>query len=251
MNTKILKEKWELFKEKWSKFLERIEKSWDNACARHKSLAWIDDHVLFWLWRKPKDCYYSVRCWFRHNWNKEHWALIKAAFHSYPWDSWFITDLEERQIDKYLEHFTKTQLMVDEQYNEIMKTLRWAKHCIHSINNESDLFHYDGEIISVPQKKNEKTGEWEDAGEGEPMMTGERKVDEGPKFELWRMDTDRLIYNYDGPRVNRRNAARFLNKQWVESERFQKGDMDHELYVAKCRHIYYRIREQYTDLWWD
>ena len=240
------------FKEsKWSVLQKKIEKSWDNACARHKTLAWIDDYILLWLWRKPKDTYYSIRCWFRYNWTREHWELLKSAFHSYPWDQAFLTDLEEKQIDKYLAHFEKNQRMVDEQYNAIMKSLRWAKHCIHIINNDSELFHYDGEIISVPQKKNEETGEWEDAGEGEPMMTGERKVDEGPKVELWRMDFSDMVYNYDGPRVNRRNAARFINKDWLASERFQNGGLDSELYLAKCRHLYYRIREQYTDLWWD
>jgi hypothetical protein len=238
--------------EKWKrKTLKKIEKKWDNACARHKSLAWVDDNILYWLWRRPKDAYYSVRCWFRYNWCREHWELLKAAFHSYPWDPCFLTYLEERQIDKYIAHFKTHQRMIDEQYNEIVRSLRWAKYCISIINDDSELFHYDGEMKSVPQIKNEETGEWEDVGEPEPMLTGERKVDEGPEYKLYRIDMDSMKYVYDGPRVNTRNAARFLNKKVVESDYFKEGHMRHELYVAKCRHLYYLIRERCTDLWWD
>ena len=37
----------------------------------------------------------------------------------------------------------------------------------------------------------------------------------------------------------------------IESKYFKEGNGLSDLYVAKCRHLYYKIREQYTGLWWD
>ena len=235
------------------KRLGRIPVKWHNACVRHKSLAWVDDNIIWWLWDKPKDWYRSTRHWFYCNWNRWHWRLVKTALLSHPWDGGFILSLEECQIDKQIHWFAHHQLMVDEQYNEIVKSLRWAKHCIHVMNNDHELFHFDGQMKSVPQKFNPETHEWEDCGEAEPMLTGERtlRTEDGHDIGLCRIDMDGMRYVYDGPRVNRRNAARFLDRRVVESERFSEGRWDGDLYLAKCRHLYYRIREQYTEKWWD
>jgi hypothetical protein len=69
--------------------------------------------------------------------------------------------------------------------------------------------------------------------------------------ELYRYDNSDSKYVYDGPRLNKRNARRFMNKQTVENDYFKEGNMDHDYYMSKCRHLYYMIRERYTDLWWD
>lgn len=250
-----------MFKDKISHFWESIKKwfkkipvKWNNACVRHKSLAWIDDNVFWWLYDKPREWYLNIRHWFYCNWNVYHWRLVKTAFLTHPWDGGFILSLEECQIDKQIHWFKHHKTMVDEQYNEIVKSLRWAKYCVHVLNNEYDLFHSEGEIQSVPQKFNKETGKWEDCGDAEPMMTGERtlKSEDGEhEIGLHRMVLDDLKIIYDGPYVNHRNASRFLDKDIIKSDRFKEGRWDNELYMAKCRHLYYRIREQYTELWWD
>ena len=209
---------------------------WYDFCKKHKWADWIDDNIVWYVYTKPREYYLTVRHWFRCNFNKYHWALVKQAWCSYPWDGNFLLELEERQIDKQLYHFEHHQTMVDEQYNEIMRSLRWAKHCIHVLNNECDYFHYDGAFKSIPQKRDEN-GEFQDCTEDEA--------------QVYRMDFSNHFYRYDGPRVNKRNAHRFVNKHILESEHFKSGNMDHDYYMSKCRHLYYMIRERYTDLWWD
>ena len=214
---------------------------WYKQCKKHKVLDWIDDNILWYVWSKPRSAYLSVKHWFYCNWNKYHWRLVKTAFLTHPWDGGFILCLEECQIDKQLHWFKHHQLMVDEQYNEIMRSLRWAKHCIHMLNNETDLYHYDGDMKFVPQV-------WTTDEEGKKTLVDTEKEDDA---ELYRMDNSNSHYVYDGPRVNKRNAHRFLNKQTIEMDYFKNGNMDHELYLAKCRHLYYLVRERCTDLWWD
>ena len=210
---------------------------WYKQCKKHKVLDWIDDHIIWYVWTKPQDWYLTVRHWFRCNFNKYHWRLVKQAFVTHPWDGSFLLELEELQIDKQLHWFEHHQAMVDEQYNEIMRSLRLAKYCIHVANNECDLFHFEGEHKFIPQVRNE-------AGELVDDPTAE-------DAELYRMDNSECKYIYDGPRVNHRNARRFLNKHLVESDYFKNGGYDHEYYMTKCKHLYYLIRERYTDLWWD
>ena len=214
---------------------------WYKQCKKHKVLDWIDDNILWYVWSKPRSAYLSIKHWFYCNWNKYHWRLVKTAFLTHPWDGAFILYLEECQIDKQIHWFKHHQLMVDEQYNEIMRSLRWAKHCIHVLNNETDLYHYDGDMKFVPQV-------WTTDEEGKKTLVDTEKEDDA---ELYRMDNSNSRYVYDGPRVNKRNAHRFLSKQTIAMDFFKNGNMDHELYLAKCRHLYYFVRERCTDLWWD
>ena len=215
---------------------------WFKKCEKHKSLDWIDDHIIFYVWTKPYDIYKSVRHWFYCNWNSYHWRLIKAAFLAHPWDYGFILELEECQLDKQIHWFKHHQLMVDEQYNEINRTLRGAKHCLHTMRNDTDLFHYDGTFDFIAQK-------WQtnDDGKRELVDADENEEDNG----LYRLDGTNSHYVYDGPYVNRRNALRFFSRETVESDFFKNGNMEHEIYVTKCKHLYYLIRERYTELWWD
>ena len=214
---------------------------WYDVCKKHKWCDWIDDHIMWYVYTKPREYYRTVRHWFYCNFNKYHWALLKQAWCSHPWDGGFILQLEERQIDKQIHWFEHHQTMVDEQYNEIMRSLRWAKHCIHVMNNECDYFHYDGESKMIPQKY--VTNE-----EGKRVLVDTDNEDDA---ELYRYDNSGSQYVYDGPRLNKRNARRFMNKQTVENDYFKEGNMDHDYYIAKCRHIYYLVRERYTDYWWD
>ena len=201
---------------------------WYKKCKSNKVCEWIDDYILWYIYDKPRSFYRSVKHWFYCNFNKYHWRLVKQAFLTYPWDGLFVLELEELQIDKQIHWFEHHQYMVDEQYNEIMRSLKWAKHCIHVMNNETDYFHYDGKV------------------ESEPVVQ-----EDGSRFGLSKMNFDNLIYCYDGPYVNKRNASRFLSKSLIESNVFKSGNYDHEYYMAKARHLYYKIREKYTDYWWD
>jgi hypothetical protein len=207
----------------------KIGRWWIRKCKKYKILEWLDDKVVWYLYDKPKEFYRSIMHWFVCNWNKEHYAFMKQALVSYGWDGSFLYQMEEKMIDKYLKWFSEHQAMIDEQYNEIMSSLKKAKYLIHIINNDTDLFHYDGEIEHIPS---DKVNEY-----GEPLF--------------YQVKTDKLKYYYDGPYVNRHNARRFLTNGEYESEMFKRGNMDNELYLKKCKHLYHKIREKYTDYWWD
>ena len=185
----------------------KFDNWWYDVCKKHKWCDWIDDHIMWYVYTKPREYYRTVRHWFYCNFNKYHWALLKQAWCSYPWDGGFILQLEECQIDKQLHWFEHHQTMVDEQYNEIMRSLRWAKHCIHVMNNECDYFHYDGESKMIPQK----------------YVTNE----EGKRVSRYRCCRGQLGSISDGP-LNKRNAR--YNRL---SEHFKEGNMDHDYYIAK------------------
>jgi hypothetical protein len=214
---------------------------WYKKCKKSKFCDWIDDNILWYVWTKPREYYLDVRHWFVCNFNIYHWRLVKEAFLMHPWDGGFLLSMEERMIDKQLHWFKHHQSMVDEQYNEIMNSLKRAKYCLHVLNNETDLYHFNGESKSIPQKFT--TNE-----DGERITVN---VDNEDEAEIYLLDNSDLQYVYDGPRVNKRNAHRFLHPQTIKMDYFKEGNMDHELYMAKCRHLYYLIRERCTDLWWD
>lgn len=154
--------------------------------------------------------YRAIYHWFHCNFNKYHWALVKEAFLGHPWDNSFLTILEEKKLDEILHWFEHHQNMVDEQYNDIMKSLKIAKYCIHIINNGTDLYTYN-----------------------------------------YSADTTKgtCEYSYIGPHVNTKNVRRFFGS--CESKYITTNNSFHYLYIAKCKHIYYMIRERYTDYWWD
>lgn len=194
--------------------------SWYDFCEKHKWANWIDDNIVWHCIDKPMDIYKSIRHWFYCNWNHEHWELIKYAFTSYGWDHGFLTNLEERQLDKQIKWFTEHQIMVDEQYNRIMSSLKIAKKCLHLMNTDGDgLYHFTGSL------------------EFEELESGNSLVKEGT-----------LQYHYDGPYINKRNIRRFVGMHMYDH--IDKWH-EHDIYLLKVKHLYYRIREQYTEYWWD
>ena len=195
---------------------------WYKQTKKSVFINWVDDNVVWYLYDKPRDRYETVRHWLYCNWNREHWELVKQAFCSYGWDGLFIYELEEKQIDKQLKWFSNHQILADEQYNEIMRSLKWAKYLIHTINDESALYHFTGE----PKRVELPTGGY-------------------------RYESGIFTCHYDGPYINKRNAKRFLTNGQLESEYFMGGNCDHEIYLIKCKHLYHKVREKYTNYWWD
>jgi len=183
------------------------------------------------FFKKP-NWYRTIRYWFYCNWNKEHWRLVKQAFLSYGWDYYFLTELEERQIDKALRWFSKHKRL--ESWEQTYRSLKWAKHCLHVINTEgSDYFHFTGKVEFIPVIKD--------------YYGNSIKSPNNKKAELYEMDWSNHKYHYDGPYINTRNALRFIN---ADNKEYYLKKL-HELYVAKCKNLYYKIREYYSDIWYD
>lgn len=220
---------------KFRKFVKSIPKRWHSLTKRNKFAKWIDNYILYYVWQVPYDTYKSIRTWLYCNTNKYHWRLVSRAYHAYPWDFGYLLDIEYAQLDKMMYWFTHHQLMCDEQYEHILKYLGLAKRLLGIIINETDLYHYDGKCEFVPGKHGED-GEWID-------------LPKGTDAELYRFDKGTSKYVYDGPDFNMKNCSRFMGEKCFKRA-MERGYL-HEMYIAKCKHLYYYIRERYTVEWWD
>ena len=188
-------------------------KNWYDLCKKYEALDWIDDHIVWYVWDKPKSAFKSIRYWFHCNWNKEHWNLVKAAFTSYPWDYYFMYNLIECQMNKQVKWFNEHHL-VEGWDVEILRPLKWAQHCIHIINNDTMLYEYD--------------------------TTTKEKVYTGPKINY--NNIDRFL-NYFKSEFRGKPDIKFLRdfyKKYPE-----------EYYQLKCRYMLFKIIQQYSSRWWD
>ena len=190
-----------------------------------KTLEEIKDDLEFWFVDKPKDLYLSIRHWFYCNWNMDHFRLVKAAFMSYPWDHSYLLRLEELQIKKSLRWFEKHQYATDEFHLPKVRSLRIASVLLHRINHPEELYDYV------------------EYGSDEEMVRDGRPDDLDKQLGIRPMK-----YVYNGPRVNRRNMDRFMTKEELNVIQHFHDD---DLQVIKCKALYYKIRERYTDIWWD
>lgn len=189
--------------------------NWYNLCKKYKILDWIDDNIVWYIYDKPKNLFKTIRYWFYCNWNKEHWRLVKSTFVSYPWDSYFMYHTLECYIDQQLRWFNKHKLVenVDE---EIVRPLRWAKHCVHVLNNDTDLYEYD--IFEDSNRKYKYLG---------------------PYLNYKTLDRYLKIDN--------------LFKSHEDMEYIRNFYIKHpdEYYMLKCKYMLYRILWQYSGRWWD
>lgn len=115
---------------------------WYELCRKYKALDWIDDHIIWYIWDKPIDIYKTIKNWFYCNWNKEHYRLIKTAFTSYPWDYCYMYYLMEAQFDKQIKWFEKHKVVEDSD-EQILRPIKWARHCAHTLCNDHELYEYD------------------------------------------------------------------------------------------------------------
>ena len=185
----------------------------------------IVEDIEYYLVDKPKDVYLSIRHWFYCNWNIDHFRLVKAAFFSYPWDHSYLLELEELQIIKALRWFETHQTATDEFHLPKVRSLRIASVLLRRINHPEELYDYV------------------DYGSDEEMMRDGRPDDLDKQLGIRPMK-----YVYNGPRVNRRNMDRFMTKEELNVIQHFHDD---DLQVIKCKALYYKIRERYTDIWWD
>ena len=94
---------------------------------------------------------------------------------------------------------------------------------IDIFTEKKDLFHYTGKVDFVP-------------------------IEGSDNYEL--KHSDDFQYHCD-VKVNVKNAHRFVpgGKDNPHIEYWKKHA--HEIYIAKAKHLYHKIREQYDGRWWD
>ena len=171
--------------------------------------------------RNPIWIYDEVRHWFHCCWNRKYRSLVKTALQSKPYDYCDLFRLEEAQIAQMLDFYETGRNAVDKAGTKrAVETMRVALKLLHIIINEDDLWEVSGDMKTSPCK-------------------------DRPGF--FQYDTSGVTVTYIGPRVNTRNARRFIN---VEPECVDKH-LAARLYLAKAEHLYYLVRLRYIHTWWD
>lgn len=171
---------------------------------------------------KAMDVYYSIRNFFNYKLRRSHLNVVKEAFNGYPYDFEFMLELEYAKLKEMLDYHERSHIICEEERKRIIWQLKLAISLLEIISEKRDIFHYD-------------------FNENQPLL--KEKCEFGYKL----LEDFDSRYHCD-VNVNTRNVDRFAQNEW------EKGYMlksPHELYMMKARHLYYRVREQYEQEWWD
>lgn len=166
---------------------------------------------------KAMDVYYSIRNFFRYKLRKSHISVVKEAFNGYPYDFGFMLELEYAKLKEMLDYHERSHIICEEERKRIIWQLKLAISLLEIITDKVDTCHFDyTEETVVPE------------------------IIEGTDFF-------KANYHCD-VKVNLRNKGRFLVND-IENKYI--SDFPDELYKRKARYLYYKVREQYEEEWWD
>lgn len=84
--------------------------------------------------------YYDIKCWFRHNFNKHHWNVVKSAYKGYPFDFGYLWELEKAKLQEMLHYFNHADIIED--YKPIQKDIKLALKLLDIIREEELTFTY-------------------------------------------------------------------------------------------------------------
>lgn len=154
--------------------------------------------------------------WCHMHFCKESWALLWQWFKGYPWDSSFLLDLEQAKLKEMIAYHKKRKFFVG--WEQVVRDMQICVSLIDIINEKKSLFTYTGNTeFSEPNEQGEV--EW---------LPGN-------------LEYHCLV------KVNTKNTLRFVDKKHLD---FYKRH-PHELYIQKAKALYYKIRYEKTDQWWD
>lgn len=157
--------------------------------------------------------YCDIKCWCRYNLNKHHWKVIKSAIKGYPFDFCYMWDLEKAKLEEMLNYFKHGNIILPEDYEIIIRDIKLAIKLLDIIREEELTFSY--EFNSSDDNK-----------------------------EVCGFDYECLV------NVNTNNAYRFMNTHTNELE-YAINRMPHLVYIAKAKHLYYKLMEYKIEHWWD
>jgi hypothetical protein len=165
----------------------------------------------------------GVWYWIRMHTKKRFLRVLKATLKSYPYDSAYLLDIEQAKINEIADYMQLNQSFVGWEYT--VRDLRICSKLIDILKNETNYFHFDGNLNFVPIEKTDE--------KGESLM------------EVKPSNDFKYVCDIN---VNMKNIDRFL---WHETERNLFENQPHELYLRKARCLYHKIRAEREEEWWD
>ena len=69
-------------------------------------------NITSW-WYSCQRKYNYICCWFRHNFNKHHWEVVKSAIKGYPFDYCYLLNLEYAKLNEMYHYFSTSDIAED------------------------------------------------------------------------------------------------------------------------------------------
>ena len=147
------------------------------------------------------------------NWNKHFFRLLKTVFTSYPYDYCYLLEIEAAKIREMAEHFKKVNSgeKIGFAYEGMEKDVWYMELAVKLI----DIMVHDENLFHYDFDKATKDNK------------------NGYACDVY---------------VNTKNIDRYIdsktNKEYILEH-------PHELYLAKARKLYYKIRYEQDFYWWE
>jgi hypothetical protein len=160
---------------------------------------------------KLKSLWWSVRAWFRHSFNKNHFKTVWKAFTAYPWDYAYTYDILRARLVEQYEYLSKSDIAVGNEYRA--SRIKTAIKLYDIMIGEDTAGHFE---IVTPQERQETQSK----------------------------DVVKYIQT---KYVNTRNAHRFLHPTVIKNF----GSYTEYLYEEKAHRLFWRIMAENSRDWWD
>lgn len=96
-------------------------------------------NITSW-WYSCKRTYNDIRCWFRHNFNKHHWKVVKSAIKGYPFDYCYLLDLEYVKLNEMYHYFSTSDIAEDNP--KTAREIKLAMNLNRIICEEENSYDY-------------------------------------------------------------------------------------------------------------
>lgn len=164
----------------------------------------------------------TIKNWFRVNFNKYHWEVIKTAITCWPWDEYYYLKLTRARFLEMAHYFETRGIAVSSMRNA--EYLRLLAKLSDIIAEDDQLYTYVYETTD---------GDWIEL----------EKLESG----LFKVISDRGKYKCL-VKVNLKNIDRFVTDS---QERNYVENNPHELYKLKAEKLYFKILERHLHEFWD
>ena len=158
----------------------------------------------------------NIILWCKYHFTKDFFRILKKVLKSYPFDYGYMYEIEKAELQERWNYFNKTRRFEGVEY--VLRDIKICISLLEIICGERDLMTMDGEMKFID-------------------------IDDNTS----QLDCSDLKYTCN-VNVNLKNIDRF-----VPVKKHQKMYISYpdELYLLKAKHLYYKIRAEKSDYWWD